>query len=82
MLPGAGGCALGQCTDPNCYICVVMPEKFKVERCEGQVGDKPCRLVARHRGPCLPGTKKREPKLKDGDTRDGAPAIAGRRRPK
>jgi len=80
FLPLERGCAFGECTDPECYICVTMQAKFKTEHCTGQVGDKPCRLVARHRGPCLPGTKKRETPVKDGDRRDGAPTIAGWRR--
>ena len=74
-----GGCAFGQCTDPHCYICVEMQAKFRVERCTALVDGVPCRKVRGHYGYCQPMPKTRARDAKDGDKRDGAPAIAGRR---
>lgn len=48
------GCAFGKCDDPQCYFCVLMPQKFPpIVPCHPM-----CRYVRGHRGACRPPDKK------------------------
>ena len=58
-------CAFGECDDPACYFCVVMPVRFRVVVCGREVdagpkhGRRPCRLVRGPTGLCKPSTRRR-----------------------
>jgi len=83
--PPLRSCATGHCTDPNCYICVVMQEKFRVVPCPRHTADgDPCRFIAGHPPPCKgkPARKAQGNTLRDGDakTKKRDPTFTPRRR--
>jgi hypothetical protein len=58
------GCAFGECDDPHCYFCVVLPRKFpKVVACPNVLAvegkRRRCRYVLGHPPPCRPLPGKR-----------------------
>lgn len=84
-------CAMpGGCDNPNCYCCVILPQRFPqtyapcdkvvlVKTDAGKKQAKPCRLILGHLGPCRPPYPKHTRETKP-DTRDGAPKLAAARK--
>lgn len=73
-----GCCAVGTCTNPDCYICRIMPERFRVVPCRKAAADgEPCRFVKDHPGPCKSKAQGRS--KTENVSRDGDPKLAGER---
>lgn len=60
-------CAFRKCDDPNCYWCVVLPQRFAVVPCPTLVEDQACRFVKGHPPPCQPKSKRK--RRRDPETR-------------